>query len=187
MCRQHWMVPSSSVATMQHFIGRWILCRFYIVVLIIGGIWIYVVFFIAVLAGGFRGQLFGGVARSEGLLWGPAGPVTAAVEILPPWEGSLGSCGEDSVAGWRLIAVILTWILVHVIVIISVRQLVIIFPVVISVVSRRQVWNRFAFHSSEFIEEAAIVFLDVLDDLLKLPDLCSGRRSKFTQRIQIHV
>lgn len=148
MCRQHWTVPSSSIATMQHFIGRQILCRFYIVVVIITGVWIYVVFFITPLLGGFRWQLFGGFARAEGLPGGPAGLVTAAVEILPPWEGSRGSCGEGSVAGRGLIAVILTWILVHVIIIVRVRQLVIIFPVVISVVSCRYVWNWFAFQSS---------------------------------------
>lgn len=63
MCRQHWVVPSCSVATM-HLIGRQVLCRFYIVVVLITGVWIYVVFFITPLLGGFRGQLFGGFARA---------------------------------------------------------------------------------------------------------------------------
>lgn len=36
-------------------------------------------------------------------------------KILPPGEGSGGSCGEDPVAGRRLVAVILVlaWILIH--------------------------------------------------------------------------
>lgn len=37
-------------------------------------------------------------------------------DILAPWEGTRGRCGEDSVARRRFVAVIITWILICVIV-----------------------------------------------------------------------
>lgn len=42
----------------------------------------------------------------------------APTEILPPGEGGRGGCGEDSVAGRRLVAVIqvFMWVLIHVVI-----------------------------------------------------------------------
>lgn len=43
--------------------------------------------------------------------------MTVLTKIFPPpREGSRWSCGEDSVAGRRLVAVVPTWIFVHVII-----------------------------------------------------------------------